>query len=100
MLLLGEVAHNVCHARVALAQDVEEEEVDVVVERLVVQEQLGQVAQVLAVGLGMVEGGRRRREEVSKKTRACSPSTSPLFHVNSTFSFLPSTSNMETAPLR
>ena len=34
---------------VSLAHDVEKEEVDVVVQRLVVQEQLGQVTQVLAV---------------------------------------------------
>jgi hypothetical protein len=31
-----------------LAEDIEQEEVDVVVERLVVEEQLGEVAQVLA----------------------------------------------------
>jgi len=35
-------------AVVALAEDVEQEEVDVVVERLVVEEELGQEAQVLA----------------------------------------------------
>mmetsp|Transcript_19883 Transcript_19883/g.50441 ORF Transcript_19883/g.50441 Transcript_19883/m.50441 type:complete len:448 (-) Transcript_19883:704-2047(-) len=47
-LLLAEVAHHVRAALVDLAQDVEQEEVDVVVERLVVEEQLGQEAQVLA----------------------------------------------------
>ena len=36
---------------VALAEDVEQKEVDVVVERLVVEEHFRQVAQVLAVGL-------------------------------------------------
>ena len=36
---------------VALAQHIEEESIHVVVQRLVVQEQLGQVAQVLAVDL-------------------------------------------------
>jgi hypothetical protein len=49
MFLLRKVPHHVRPALVALAQDVEEEEVDVVVERLVVQEHLGEVAQVLAI---------------------------------------------------
>jgi carbon starvation protein CstA len=39
----------VCAARICLAQHVEQEEVHIIVQRLVVQEQLGQVAQVLAV---------------------------------------------------
>ena len=43
--------HNMCATLIALAQDVEEEEVDVVVQGLVVQEELGQVTQVLAVHL-------------------------------------------------
>jgi hypothetical protein len=41
--------HDVCAPAVCLAQHVEEEEVDIIVQGLVVQEQLGQVAQVLAV---------------------------------------------------
>ena len=51
LLLLGEVAHDVVAAVVHLAHHVEEEWVRVVVERLVVQEQLGQQAQVLGVVL-------------------------------------------------
>mmetsp|Transcript_23262 Transcript_23262/g.78156 ORF Transcript_23262/g.78156 Transcript_23262/m.78156 type:complete len:417 (-) Transcript_23262:9-1259(-) len=47
--LLGEVAHHVGPGLVAVADDVEEKGLDVVVERLVVQEELGQQAQVLAV---------------------------------------------------
>ena len=51
LLLLGEVAHDVVAAVVHLAHHVEEEGVRVVVERLVVQEELGQQAQVLGVVL-------------------------------------------------
>ena len=46
-LLLGEVRDGVAAVLVALAHDVEEEGVDVVVERLVVEEELGEQAQVL-----------------------------------------------------
>lgn len=51
LLLLAEVPHHVRAALVALAEDVEEEEVDVVVERLVVEEELGEEAEVLAKDL-------------------------------------------------
>mmetsp|Transcript_41598 Transcript_41598/g.106452 ORF Transcript_41598/g.106452 Transcript_41598/m.106452 type:complete len:349 (+) Transcript_41598:700-1746(+) len=50
-LLLGKVAHHVVPRGVVLREDVEQEGVHVVVERLVVQEELGEVAQVLAVHL-------------------------------------------------
>ena len=43
--------HDVRAALVILTEHVKEEQVDVVVQRLVVQEELGQVAQVLAVQL-------------------------------------------------
>ena len=49
LLLLGEVADNVRALLVDLAEDVEEEGDDVEVEGLVVEEELGQQAQVLAV---------------------------------------------------
>ena len=49
--LLGEVAHEVAALAVVLGQHVEEEGLNVVVEGLVVQEQLGQEAEVLAVDL-------------------------------------------------
>ena len=49
--LLGEVADRVAPALVHDAQHVEEEEVHVVVQCLVVEEELGEVAQVLAVDL-------------------------------------------------
>eukprot|EP00968_Pinguiococcus_pyrenoidosus_P023974 scaffold4148_cov240-Pinguiococcus_pyrenoidosus.AAC.4 len=49
MLLLREVSHGMVPSVVKLAQDVEEERIDVVVERLVIQEQLREVAEVLAV---------------------------------------------------
>ena len=51
LLLLGEVPDNVRALLVDLAEDVEEERDDVEVERLVVEEQLGQEAQVLAIQL-------------------------------------------------
>lgn len=41
--------NNVGSPLIALAQDVKQEQVHIVVQRLVVQEQLGEVAQVLAV---------------------------------------------------
>eukprot|EP00958_Prasinococcus_capsulatus_P026890 scaffold5061_cov378-Prasinococcus_capsulatus_cf.AAC.9 len=50
-LFLTEVAHYVAAAVVALAQYVEEKQIDVVVERLVIQEQLREVAQILTVDL-------------------------------------------------
>ena len=54
MLLLRKVADDVVKARpVPLAQHVEQKGVDVIVQRLVVQEQLGQQAQGLAVDLGL-----------------------------------------------
>ena len=49
VLLLAEVPHEVRAVLVLLAQHVEEEVLDVEVKRLVVQEELGQQAQVLAV---------------------------------------------------
>ena len=49
---LGEVAHHVTAQMVRFCHDVEEERLHVVVQRLVVQEQLGQQAQILAVDLG------------------------------------------------
>ena len=51
VLLLAEVAHDVAPALIRLREHVEQEQVHVVVQRLVVQEQLGQEAQVLAVHL-------------------------------------------------
>jgi hypothetical protein len=52
---------------VALTEDVEEEEVDVVVERLVVQEQLRQVAQVLAVHLVLLPVHLQRTNQSSSR---------------------------------
>ena len=49
---LGEVADQVAAGVVCLGHDVEEEGLHVVVQRLVVQEQLGQETEVLAVDLG------------------------------------------------
>lgn len=46
-LFFGEVADNVVAAVVDLAEDVEQENRAVVLERLVVQEQLGDVAEIL-----------------------------------------------------
>ena len=51
VLLLGEVAHQVAAHVVVDGEHVEEEGLYVVVERLVVEEQLGEEAQVLAVDL-------------------------------------------------
>lgn len=51
VLILREVAHDVVAELVVLGQHVEEEGVRVVLHELVVQEELGQVGQVLAVGL-------------------------------------------------
>ena len=51
LLLLGEVANDVAAFGVAFAHDVEEERVRVVVERFVVEEELGEQAEVLGVGL-------------------------------------------------
>ena len=50
-LFFGEVPHHVRSVLVYLAHDVKEERVDVVVERLVIQKELGQQAQLLTVGL-------------------------------------------------
>ena len=46
-LLFGEVAHDAVPLQVALGEDVEEEGVHIVVQSFVVQEKLGQQAQVL-----------------------------------------------------
>ena len=43
------IPHDVGTPFVTLAQDVEQEQVDIIVQRFVVQEELGQVAQILAV---------------------------------------------------
>lgn len=51
---LGEVADDVGALAVHLGQEVEDEGLDVEVEGLVVQEELGQQAEVLAVDLGGV----------------------------------------------
>ena len=51
LLLLAEVADDVKAVVVALAHDVEQERVGVVIQGLVVEEQLGQEAQILSVGL-------------------------------------------------
>ena len=50
-LLLAKVADKVGAVRVGLGEDVEEERLDVVAQRLVVEEELGEEAQVLAVDL-------------------------------------------------
>ena len=49
---LGEVANQVGAVAVNLGEDVEHERVHVKVERLVIEEQLGQQTQVLAIQLG------------------------------------------------
>lgn len=49
---LGEVSDQVAAGVVGLCHDVEQEGLHVVVQSFVVQEQLGQQAQVLAVNLG------------------------------------------------
>ena len=51
LLLLAEVAHEVEAVVVLLAHDEKQEGLHIVVEVLVVQEEFGQVAQVLAIGL-------------------------------------------------
>ena len=51
LLLLAEVADDVKAVVVALAHHVEQERVGVVIQGLVVEEQLGQEAQILSVGL-------------------------------------------------
>ena len=46
---MGRSPHNVRSSLVILTEDVEQEEIHVIVERLVVQEQLCQITEVLAV---------------------------------------------------
>ena len=48
---LGEVSHEVAACVVCLSHDIEQEGLHVVVQRLVVEEQLGQQTQILAVDL-------------------------------------------------
>lgn len=49
VFFLAKVSDNVCTHIVNLAHDIEPERIDVIVERLMIQEQLGNVAYVLAV---------------------------------------------------
>ena len=49
MLLLGEVAEKMAPVRVVLGQHVEEKRFDIVVERLVIEKQFSQQAEVLTV---------------------------------------------------
>mmetsp|Transcript_9408 Transcript_9408/g.25476 ORF Transcript_9408/g.25476 Transcript_9408/m.25476 type:complete len:234 (+) Transcript_9408:1227-1928(+) len=53
LLLLAKVSDNMMPVLVDLAQHVEQERIHVIIERLVVQEQLGQQTQVLTVNLGL-----------------------------------------------
>lgn len=68
---LGEVAHDVEALAVILGHDVEEEGVCVIVQRLVVQEALGQQTQVLGVALEAAGSGALGRE------LPCSPQLRP-----------------------
>lgn len=51
MFLLGEVSDEMATFAVVLGEHVEEERLDVVVERLMIEEQLGEEAEVLAIDL-------------------------------------------------
>merc|ERR1719450_1306538 len=51
MLLLAEVAHQMTSLAIVLCQDVEQERLHVIVERLVIQEQFDQKTEVLTVDL-------------------------------------------------
>lgn len=104
-LFLGKVPDKLCPERARLGHDVEQERLDVVVERLVVEELLREEAQVLAIdlharsarsgeqGQGVADGSvrsvslgflvREGREETPR-----------------TLAFRPSTSNTETLPSR
>jgi hypothetical protein len=75
-LLLGEVADELSAAGVGRGHHVEEERLDVVVERLVVQEHLGKETQILAVDLGEGEGQDGLRYGISGLTLFLRPSTS------------------------
>lgn len=45
------IPNDVCASVIALAQHIEQEEIHIIVQCLMVQEQLGQVAQILAIAL-------------------------------------------------
>ena len=64
LLLLGEIAHDVTALGVTLAHHVEEERVRVVVERLVVEKQLGEQAEVLGVRLVLPTVDLEERDRV------------------------------------
>mmetsp|Transcript_13380 Transcript_13380/g.54017 ORF Transcript_13380/g.54017 Transcript_13380/m.54017 type:complete len:575 (-) Transcript_13380:98-1822(-) len=66
-LLLAEVPDDVVPALVHLAQHVEQEEIHVVVERLVVQEELGEVAQVLAEDLLLLAVNLEKRRRLTAR---------------------------------
>ena len=58
VLLLGKVTHHVVALRRLFRQDVKQKGLHVVVQRLVVQKELGQQAQVLAVHASLNPGSR------------------------------------------
>lgn len=71
-MYLGEVAHEMAALAVVLREDVEEERLHVVVQGLVVQEQLGQQAQVLTVDCAHVSinlFGRKKQTSANWKSQ-------------------------------
>lgn len=68
MLLLGKVSDHMCAFAVALAQDVKQEGIDIVVESLVIQEQFGDL-QIMQHELKKNNNNRDQQKKKRKKKK-------------------------------